>query len=162
MVNGCWPFRQQISSYKICIMEKMHIFGYKKKHFLMHTRICALDHDSWSPYHRKWKLWHPSWLSERFRTKFQVWKQNFQYFKFLLENMVKNAQFCSQKLKMLKILVSTLKYHSESFGKGKVCYNFHLLWYSDQKSWSRTQILVNVSVFFVIFWIINAKNIFFS
>ena len=117
MVNKCWPFRQQIISCKICIMKKMHIFGYKKKHFLIHTKICALDYNSWSLYQRKWKLWHPSWLSERFRMKFQVWDQNFQQFQFLVDNMVKNAQFFRKKMKILKILISNLKFHSESFRK---------------------------------------------
>ena len=38
---------------------KMHKFGYKKTHFLIHTIICVRDNDSWSLYHRKWKLQHP-------------------------------------------------------------------------------------------------------
>ena len=56
LVNVCWHFRQQIRSDKICILEKMHIFGKMKKHFLMFTRICVRDHDSWSLYCKKWKL----------------------------------------------------------------------------------------------------------
>ena len=56
LVNMCWPFRQHVVSYKICIIGKMHIFWYRKKQFLIHTMICSWDHDFWSLYHRKWEL----------------------------------------------------------------------------------------------------------
>ena len=73
------------------------------------------------------------------------------FFNFWLQNWAFFIIFSTKNWKCWKFWSHTWNFILNLLKSVERCYNFHFLWYSDQESWSRTQILVNIRKCFFTF-----------